>query len=168
MIKTNRPIIDIPKEPVDLFIDLASFTILILILGYTFFMYPELPETIPTHFNGKGVADGFGNKATLWLLPSIALVLFIGLFLLNRYPHLHNYMVNITEENAFKNYKFSTKALRIVNFLCALLFGFIQYKMIEGAQEKTAELGSWFLPIIIGSTIVLPIILIYYQNKLNK
>lgn len=168
MISTNRPKIDVPKEPIDLIIDLSSATILILIIVYTLIVYPELRETIPIHFDGSGQADGFGNKSTLWLLPGIAIVLFLGLFILNRYPHLHNYMVNITPENALKNYTFSTRVLRIVNLLCAILFAFIQYKMIAGAQEKAAELGSWFLPIVIGTSVLLPIILIYYQNKLNK
>ena len=168
MISTNRPKIDVPKEPIDLIIDLSSATILILIIVYTLIVYPELRETIPIHFDGSGQADGFGDKSTLWLLPGIAIVLFLGLFILNRYPHLHNYMVNITPENALKNYTFSTRVLRIVNLLCAILFAFIQYKMIAGAQEKAAELGSWFLPIVIGTSVLLPIILIYYQNKLNK
>ena len=166
--KTDRPIIDVPIKPVDLIIDLASITLIILMIGFTIFSYSDLPEIVPTHFNGEGVADGFGNKIALWLLPLIALVIFIGLFFLNKYPHMHNYMVNITEDNALKNYRFSTRILRLVNFFCVVLFGFIQYKMIQGAYKESASLGDLFLPIMIGASIILPIVLIVYQSKLNR
>ena len=166
--KTNRPIINVPIEPIDVIIDLVSVTFLLIILGYTFYVYPGLPDTIPVHFNGSGEVDGYGSKITIWLLPVISIVMFVGLFILNKYPHMHNYMVNITEENALKNYRFSTRVLRIVNLLCVFLFAFIQYKMVLDAQGITSGLGDLFLPIIIGSSILLPIILFYYQNKLNK
>lgn len=166
--KTDRPIIDVPRDPFDVIIDLASLSIILLIIGYTLFSYSDLPETIPTHFNGKGIADGFGNKITLWILPGIALFTFIGLFFLNKYPHLHNYMVNITKENALKNYRFSTRILRLVNFLCVVLFAFIQYKMIQGTNQESVTLGRWFLPIVIGVSVILPILLIIYQNKMNS
>lgn len=166
--KTNRPIISVPLEPMDLIIDFISVTIIIIMIAFTYITYSELPETIPVHFNGKGEADGFGNKATLWIMPAISLVMFVGLFMLNKYPHIHNYMVNITEENALKNYRFSTRVLRIVNFLCVVLFGYIQYAIISGTKNGTATLGSWFLPIVIGFSVVLPIILIIYQRRLNK
>lgn len=166
--KTNRPIIDVPVEPMDLIIDLVSVTLLIIMMGYTLYAFPGLPDTIPIHYNGSGEVDGYGIKTTIWLLPVISIVMFVGLFILNKYPHMHNYMVNITEENALKNYRFSTRILRVVNFLCMLLFAFIQYRMILGAHRTTTGLGDLLLPIIIGSSILLPIVLFYYQNKLNK
>lgn len=41
--------------------------ILLLPILFTLYIYPTLPETIPTHFNISGEADGFGNKNTIWL-----------------------------------------------------------------------------------------------------
>lgn len=47
----------------------------LLIIGipfiYAAFLYPSLPEIIPTHFNIKGEADGFGGKDSIYLGPSI-------------------------------------------------------------------------------------------------
>ena len=47
----------------------------LLIIGipfiYAAFLYPSLPKIIPTHFNIKGEADGFGGKDSIYLGPSI-------------------------------------------------------------------------------------------------
>jgi len=77
-------------------------------------------------------------------------------------------MVNITEENALKNYRFSTRVVRVVNFLCVLLLAYITYMIIESAFGKQYNLGTWFVPLLIGFSIVFPIVLIIYMRKLNK
>ena len=77
-------------------------------------------------------------------------------------------MVNITEENAFKQYQFSTRMLRIVNFLCVLLMAYISYKIIAGAKNESSSLGSGFLYVVIGGSLLLPIIIFVCQKRLNK
>ena len=37
-----------------------------LYLGY---MYADLPDTVPTHWNIEGEIDDWGSKSTLWILP---------------------------------------------------------------------------------------------------
>jgi uncharacterized membrane protein len=37
-----------------------------LYLGY---IYTDLPETVPTHWNGNGEIDDWGSKSTLWIIP---------------------------------------------------------------------------------------------------
>lgn len=60
----------------------VSLYTVILILGipfiYATYLYPELPETIPTHFNIKGEADGWGGRDSIFLGPGI--IAFAGLF----------------------------------------------------------------------------------------
>jgi uncharacterized membrane protein len=34
-------------------------------------LYPGLPGTIPTHWNIHGKVDGYGSKATLFLMPAV-------------------------------------------------------------------------------------------------
>nr|WP_321236051.1 DUF1648 domain-containing protein [uncultured Psychroserpens sp.] len=166
--KTNRPKIDVPLQPIDIILDLISITLLILMLVYVTMSYSELPDIIPSHFNGKGEVDGHSEKIMLWLLPALGTVMFIGLFILNRYPHIHNYMVNITEDNALKNYRFSTRIVRITNLFMALLFGIISYSMVQGAKSEHFKLGDWFIPIVIGFSILLPIGILIYNRKINK
>lgn len=166
--KTGRPKIKIPLQPLDIIIDMTSVTLLILMVVYIVMSYGELPDIIPSHFNAKGEVDGHSDKSQLWLLPSVGIALFIGLFILNKYPHYHNYMVNITEDNALKNYRFSTRIVRFTNLFMSLIFVMISYTMIESAKGESFKLGSWFLPFIIGFSILLPIGILIYNNKINK
>lgn len=165
---SNRPRINVPYQTVDIIIEFTSIALLILMWSYCILSFSKLPETIATHFNGSGEPDGFGNKHSIWIIPIIGTVTYIGLFIVNKYPHIHNYMVNITEENALKNYRFSTRVLRIVNFLCAILMAYITYMIVESAFGKQFNLGTWFVPVVVGVSIILPIVLMIYMRKLNK
>jgi uncharacterized membrane protein len=166
--KNERPRIKVPFEAVDIIVEFMSITLIILMWTYCIYNFNALPETIATHFNAAGEPDGFGSKQTIWIIPILSTVLYSGLFILNQFPHIHNYMVNITEENALKNYRFSTRLLRVVNFLCVLLMAYITYMIIESALGAKLKMGSWFFPVVICTSIILPIILIIYIKKMNK
>lgn len=165
---SNRPKIKVPFEPIDIVAEVISMTILVLMTIYTIIEYKNLPESIPTHFNAKGVADDFSDKSMIWGLPILGVVMYVGLFIINKFPHIHNYMVNITEENALKNYRFSTRIVRGVNLFTAALFAYIQYSIIATAKGESVTLDSWFLPTILGLTILLPAFILIYQRKINK
>ncbi len=166
--KSNRPKIKVPFETVDIIVELISVTLLIGMLVYVAISYSDLPEIIPSHFNAQGEVDGYSKKMMIWLLPVIGAVLYVGLFILNKYPHIHNYMVNITEENALKNYRFSTRIVRITNLFVIITFAIVVYAMIQSAHGHHIEFGSWFLPFVIGFSVILPIFIFIYQKKINK
>jgi uncharacterized membrane protein len=165
---SNRPKIKVPFEPIDIIVEVLSMTLLLVMLIYTIIEYKDLPNTIPTHFNAQGIADDYSDKSMIWALPVIGIVMYVGLFFLNKFPHIHNYMVNITEENALKNYRFSTRIARGVNFFTVALFVYIQYTIIASAKGENFTLGSWFLPMVIGISILLPAFILIYQSKINK
>ena len=166
--KTKRPRIKVPYETLDVIIDLITATLLLLLFIYTFMSYSELPDIIPSHFNAKGEVDGHSQKAFLWLLPGFGLLMFVGLSILNKFPHIHNYMVNITEENALKNYRLSTRILRFTNLFVVLIFALIAYHTIQAAKGNPSSLGAWFIPTVIGISVILPIFILVYSNKINK
>ena len=165
---SKRPQLKIPLEPIDKFVELSSITIILLMWAYTILKYPDLPDTIASHFNASGNADNFSDKSFVWFLPILATGMYLGLFYLNKYPHLHNYMVNITEENAVKQYTFSTRILRVVNFLCTLMFGYINFKLIEGAMQGQSDLGNGFLIAVIAVSVLLPVVIFFYQKRINS
>ena len=57
---------------------LLALIILAIPFGYAAYIYPSLPNTIPTHFNYKGEADGFGERSSIFLGPGI--LCSVGLF----------------------------------------------------------------------------------------
>jgi len=164
----KRPKIKVPLQQLDIVLELVTISLLLLTCIYAIVQYSNLPETIPTHFNAAGEADDFGHKSSIFFIPAIGIALYLLLFILNKYPHMHNYMVNITEENALKNYRFSTRILRFVNVFCVTLMAYITFVIIKSSEGEKFAIGKWFLPVVIGISAILPIILIVYMKKLNK
>ena len=132
----------------------------IIIINYT-----KLPEIIPTHYNGMGEPDGFGEKSDILILPIIATIMFIGLTKLNEYPHIFNYPTKITKENAVKQYTNATRMIRILKLVIVFIFGLIAFQTIRFANGQTDGLGKWFLPMTMG-LIFIP--LIYFITKAFK
>ena len=164
----KRPKITIPQNSTDLWIDRFSFLLFFIIWLSVFVYYPDLPNEIPTHFNGRGQADAFGSKQSIWILMGVFSSIFIGIYILNKYPHLHNYTVKITEENALKNYRFSTRVLRVVNFLNLLLLAYILKTMMTPYEKQSTAFGGWFLPTIMIGSLVLIIYIFVKANKINS
>lgn len=51
-----------------------SLLIMAIPFIYLAMVWPTLPETVPTHFNVRGEADGFGSKNTLLWLPLLLML----------------------------------------------------------------------------------------------
>ncbi len=105
-------------------------------------IYPDLPNTIPIHFNSQGEVDGWGNKATIFLMPAIALLLFVPLYFLSKAPHVFNYPMTITEENAKRIYPVSRLFMTILNFECVLIFTYLSFDIVG------QSLGIWLLILV--------------------
>jgi uncharacterized membrane protein len=145
--ETERPKIKLIPSTSDKIVEILGWLILLVLWGWTINHYSALPDTIPTHFNAAGEADGFGSKVSIIALPVIATILFIGLTLLNRYPHIFNYPTAITQDNALKQYTLATRMLRYLKLVLVLVFGGIEFMTIQNATGKAAGLGAWFLPL---------------------
>ncbi len=128
---STRPKIKIRLTSFDKAIELLAWIAVLGIWFVTLSNYMALPETIPIHYNLNGVVDGFGNKANILLLPIIATLMFIGMTILNKYPHIFSYPVTITEQNAFRKYTNATRLLRIVKLITVIIFGLIVLKIIQ-------------------------------------
>ncbi len=163
---TKRPRLKIPLKPIDLWVELFSLFLLICIAGYAIISYDSLPDIIPTHFNGKGVPDVFGNKSSLFSPIFLLAFLFVGLTLLNRYPHMFNYMGRITKENALHQYTLATRMVRLLKLSIVLIFGFITYSQIQTATSNTAIIGGWILPFVF--IIIFAPLLVYFFYSFKK
>jgi uncharacterized membrane protein len=168
MFYKNRPKLIIEKTEFDRLTDWLSIIILVVFLIYVFLKYQHLPNIIPTHFGADGAADDFGPKITIWILPSIAIILIIVKTILIKYPHLFNYSVKITEENAPRLYQFGAKIVRLTTLFVTLLFFYLSYVIIKTTEingENT--LGTWFAPTIIVFSFSFFIYLLIKMNSLK-
>ncbi len=168
MFETERPIIKVKKSLVDHVLNYVSITVTIFMWIYVIVKYPQLPEIIPTHYGASGLVDGHGDKKTIFLLPGITTIIIVMFNWLNRYPHHFNYLTTITKENAEKQYKLSTRTLRILQVNIALLFSYIVYKSIQGAITQYSTLDWWFLPLLLISIISPTFYMLYTSGSKSK
>ena len=100
----QRPVISLGLSPVLVAVELlAAIAILLAVLLIVQF-WAVLPDRIPVHFGLEGLADAWGDKLTIWIVPAVAAIIFAVLTAVSRYPHTFNYPVPITSENARRQY----------------------------------------------------------------
>lgn len=161
----NRPKVHIEKTTLAKFADIlgnAGILVMILLVALN---WGSLPDTVPTHFNGAGDADGWGSKFTLLILPVIAIFLHILLGVVERKPHLHNYPDRLTEENALLFYAESVKIINLTKNIIALMFAYITFHIIRGALNGSDQLNIIGLAIFI---ILLFLVIIVGMVRMSK
>lgn len=147
----DRPKIKLEKRLQDWVIEVTSLIGVLLMIGLPVWYYSSLPDTIPVHFNASGVADRYGSKGTLLLLPIFGTFMFIGLYALAQAPHIFNYPTEITEENAEKQYRNGKSLIRWINMIMVFSFAFIEWRVIDSCMKGQGNLGPYFMPIFMIS-----------------
>ena len=137
---------------ISIIINIICILQIIGIVIYLLVAWNSIPDQIPGHFNASGEVNRWDSKGTLFIVPGIALFMFILLSVVERFPHLWNTGVRVTEENKFRVYGI-TKGL-LVSMKLILVTMFIVLTIIQSTLQT---LPIWFLPIFM-SLIVLTIV----------
>lgn len=157
----NRPRIDIVPTGTDRLLDVAAWLLVVTIWILVAVNYDSLPDEIPTHFDLRGRADAYGDKSTIWGVPAIATLLVIMLSFFQRMPHRFNYPVDITAENAERQYTIALRMMRVLKLVVAAIFMLIVWSSVRDAGSSN-ELGGW----VIAVTLMLVFIpMIYFISK---
>lgn len=144
----SRPRIKLTPQPIDRLLDIGGFVLLCMLWVLAYFSYKDMPDTIATHFNGSGEADGYGSKIMLIIAPIVATLTFFLLFFINKVPHLFNYPVTITEVNAPAYYELATRMIRVINLCMLITFFAVCYTMIAGGGSPILIVAASMLPIL--------------------
>ena len=163
----KQPKIKIAWTALDISLEILAILALAALWLLLLYFYPKLPNTIPVHFDGAGKIDGYGSKILLLFEPIVASILFFGLTVLNRYPHLFNYLSPITEDNAAYQYRMATRLIRYLKLLIVLLFIFVLWTSIQAVSSQNEGLGLSFLPIFFA-LVFIPILFVLVKTSKNK
>ena len=147
---SSRPKLKMTCNAVDTFLEILGWCTLTLCWIVILVQYDKLPSLIPIHFDLFGKPDAFGNKGNIFILPFVASILFLGLTWLNRYPHVFNFPVQLTEENTYVQYQLATRLLRWLKWWIVLLFFTIS---LQSMNVQTYNY-NWLLPCLLGGTFV--------------
>lgn len=162
----ERPKINLKLTLIDWVLEAICLLSIVGIWLLTLVYYRELPEIIPIHYNLTGDVDGFGRKVNLLSLPSISTIIYLGLTILNKYPHTFNYPKSFTKENVREMYRATSRIMRLLKLVSTLIFGMIILETIQTVNGNSDELKIWFTfsPFIFS---LIPLIYILYFAK-NK
>lgn len=162
----EQPKLDIRPGKADLIVEILSWAILGFLWWTVLSKYSQLPDIIPTHYNLAGEVDDTGSKSSLFLLPSITTVLYIGLTILNRYPHIFNYPGKITPENAYRQYSNAVFMVRIVKLTIGLTFSIISLVLTKDSLSSFSASNSilFILFLVVFPLVPLVVYIIRYAH----
>jgi uncharacterized membrane protein len=161
----ERPKIKLVLSAFDKLLEIIGIVLLVLLWVGVIYAYITLPDSIPIHFNIAGKPDAYGGKFSLIVLAFVATILYAGLTLLCRIPHHFNYLVQITESNAGRQYRWSTRIIRYIKVAIVILFGVIIMFVHLTARGLASGIGPWFLPLIFMLFVFPVIVSIWYSAK---
>lgn len=152
------------QKIVPLRFELIPFLMLIFVIYFTAVNFNNLPDTIPTHFNFQGEADGFGGKNGIFIIPGMAIfiyLLFTGIILALAAVRDPKTLINLPDYVKSKITPEKAELLRILMVRCLFALKltiiamnvFLVYGSIKTALNVWTGLGYWpllFLVPILG------------------
>lgn len=117
---------------------------------FFFWLYPQLPETIPTHFNGVGTADAWGSKSSAYALLGINTALFALVSFACLNPRYINFPTPVTPENAPRLYAVGARALRFLKCVLLILFFAVLVQTASTAGISRFAPLFWLLPVALS------------------
>jgi hypothetical protein len=160
MKKGKRPVIKLQLSISDKAIEIVGWIALLAMWIVLISNYTKMSATIPVHYNAIGQADRYGSKENILILPILGTVIFIGLTMLNRFPDIFNYPVEITIDNAQRQYLNATRMMRYLKLMIIVFFELILFIITNHSPGHTGLFGVWFIPMILGLFFMLLLIFV--------
>jgi uncharacterized membrane protein len=158
MAKPKQTKLEIPRTRLEIYCEVVAAIAVALIFIYLTATWTGLPDKVPTHFNFAGTPDQWGSKYLMLLFLGVTFVLYVGLSILSRFPHIYNYAFAITDENRQRQYLLARQMVTTLKAELVCLFVFITWQTISIARGKAGDLTVWFTPlflvIVFGTVIV--------------
>ena len=154
---------EIKHNKLDTIAEVFCMILLIVTTLYTIYMYIQLPEKIPIHYNAAGVIDRYGNKLEIFILLIVTWVMYIGLSLVTRVPQFWNTGVSVTAENKDRVYRILKNMLKIINIEINVIFCYLIYN-----TTTLYDLPKWFVPVflvLLFSTMLISFIVLIKKAK---
>lgn len=163
----NRPKIKIPKTRSEWVWDIVGMVIYLSTIFFLIYVWNQLPNEVPAHYNAAGEVDRWGSKAELLILPGIGLFTLLFMYVFEKFPEMHNYPQRINESNAAQFYLHSRKLLNRLKNICLIIFSLLLYESVSVALGWWDGFGGWLMPIILGGTFIPIVIGLIQQSKIK-
>ena len=109
-----------------------------------------LPDQIPLHFDLGGHVNRWGSSSELFFLPTIALLLFVLLSVLVRFPASFNYPIEVTPENRARLQELAVSMIQWLKVELLVTFAWIEVWTVRIAREgEAANLSGLSIPFML-------------------
>jgi len=131
------------------YVSLPGLALLFYLTWRAFHGPNPLPDRIPTHFDLSGNPDGWGSPSVLLVLPVIALVLYLVITLVARFPSVFNYPVRVTEENRARLEELALTMIAWLKVELVCLFTGLQWVIIAAVRNGRGRLSPSLGPVVL-------------------
>lgn len=121
--------------------------VLLILLGsiiYIIISWSTIPDTLPSHYNAKGIANNWSGKGSLLIVPIISIILYAGLTTLTFFPNVWNAPVEITEKN--QDFVYTNLKTMLIVIKLILVSDFAYMTICSATQSSLSVL---FTPIVL-------------------
>lgn len=151
------------------FVDVISFSLLILTGIYVISLYGRLPDEIPRHFNVSGEPDAWGGKGFLIGMLILFAFILIQAFILNYFLIIKQdakdtmQFVNmpfmqkeaLSDRQIWLIKRSTARMMGILNLCLSIMFSFLLCRTVQTAMAQESGLGSGIL-IFISAILLVP------------
>lgn len=127
--------------------------------------WPAVPSRVPTHFGITGRPDAFGDKSSLFLLPTVTVALYTLLTVLSFFPQTFNYPVRVTDENRTRLHALGVSLLGWLKAELVWIFACLCSNSIAVAEGRAAGLSPAFLVISLGAVAVTTCVVVVRMRR---
>ncbi|MBK1810969.1 DUF1648 domain-containing protein [Clostridium sp. YIM B02505] len=153
----KRPILKIPYSSLERILEIVSIAAIIVVIGLLTAYWDDVPQRIATHFDIRGNPDDWGSKNTLLIIPIMSVFFYVLLTTVSKFPHIFNYVVDISELNARFQYSNARRLMIFIKTEMLVYFSIMEYNLlIVGLGYKTSlaiAMLPLFLIIVFGTVI---------------
>ena len=157
---------DRKKKPItlsDRILELVAAAMAVLLLILTGVLYSQAPETVPTHFNFSGDADGWGGKGFYWILAAIMLfgMIICASAAYNR--KLVNLPIRLKEPVFYRQIGLISRMCRVMT----ITFGFIWLAVLLAMSASFIDMPEDVSVALIPLSVVLMLgVVMFYTLKI--
>ena len=150
-----------------LLLELLTFVALLSFILFFARQWQTISEPLPSHFGFSGQPNAWGDKSSLLVSLIIGMAIYILLSVIELFPRIWNFPVQLTEQNREKLVAIALDMFILLKLVIVLAFGMINYWTITAHA-----LPVWFLPlflfILFGGVAFFIWKMVHYNSRLAK
>jgi uncharacterized membrane protein len=135
-----------------IFISLAL--VLLIQVIWILSIYTSLPDTIAIHFGLNGEPDGFGGKASIWILPAVQLgIMALFGYQLTRPDEKFKINWPVKEDNRPAVIRFTRQWMVVLFVIVMLLIAYLTVCVIRVALGQAGNINPYIILVFLVLTL---------------